>query len=88
MDSCIPLNLSTTLIWSIECIDGDSPGAENELIKTNPGLGTTETIHTTMYTEDLVVYDNRQRQEVKHVCEVCPDVRRTVLPDTFRIKPI
>ena len=36
----------------------------------------------------LVVNHDRQRQEVKHVGKVRPDMRRPVLPHTFRIEPV
>ena len=41
-----------------------------------------------MHTEYSVINDNRQREEVEHVREVGPYMRRTILPHAFRIKTI
>ncbi len=41
-----------------------------------------------MNTEDLVVDDDTQCQEIKHVGKVVPDIRIPVLPRALGVKPI
>lgn len=41
-----------------------------------------------MDAENLVVYNHRQRQEIEHIGEIRPYVRRPVLAYTFRVKTI
>lgn len=43
---------------------------------------------TPMYTKNLVVYDNRQRQEIEHICKIRPNMCGTILSDTFRVEAI
>jgi hypothetical protein len=45
-------------------------------------------VHTAVYAEDIVVNHDRQCQKVKHVREICPDMRRAILPYAFRVKAI
>lgn len=51
-------------------------------------LGSKIKVLTSMNAEYPIVDDNGQRQKVKHVREVRPDVRRAILPHTFCIEPI
>ena len=41
-----------------------------------------------MDTEDLVIDDHAQGQEVKHICEVMPYIGIAVFPGTFGIKAV
>ena len=41
-----------------------------------------------MDTEDLVVNDHGEREEVEHVCEVRPDMGRSILSHTLGVEPI
>lgn len=41
-----------------------------------------------MYAEDLVVDDDRQRQEVEHVCEIVPHVCVAVLSGTLGVEAV
>ena len=41
-----------------------------------------------MHAEDLIVYDDGERQKVEHVGEVMPDIGITILARAFSIKPI
>lgn len=41
-----------------------------------------------MNTEDLIVDNHTQSEEVKHVGEVMPDVRISIFPCAFRIESI
>jgi len=43
---------------------------------------------TPMNAEYSVIDHDGQRQEVKHVCEVCPNSGRAILPHTFRIEAV
>ncbi len=44
--------------------------------------------HTSVHTEYSIVDYDRECQEIKHVGEVCPDVRRAVFSYAFRIETI
>lgn len=41
-----------------------------------------------MYAEYLIVDDNTEREEVKHVGEVVPDISIAVLPRTLGVKAV
>lgn len=41
-----------------------------------------------MYTEDLIVDDNRQRQKVEHVGEIVPDIRIAVLSGALGVEAV
>lgn len=41
-----------------------------------------------MYAEDLIVDDNRQRQEVKHVGEIVPHIRIAVLSRALGVEAV
>ena len=41
-----------------------------------------------MYAEDLVIDDDAQREEIKHVGKVVPDVGIAVLARTFRVEAV
>ena len=43
---------------------------------------------TAVDTENVVVNDDREREEVEHVREVGPDVRGAVLADAFRVEAV
>ena len=43
---------------------------------------------TAVHADDAVVYDDGEGEEVEHVCEIRPDVRRVVLAQAFRVEPI
>jgi hypothetical protein len=44
--------------------------------------------HTSMHAEYLIIDDNTQRKEIKHIRKVVPHIGIAVLPRTFRIKSI
>lgn len=44
--------------------------------------------HTSVHAEYSVIDYDRECQEIKHVGEVCPDVRRTVFSYTLGIETI
>lgn len=75
------------LIWSIEWMEGDRPGWEDLLVGNHYHRLFQET-PTSMYTEDLVIDDGTQGEEVKHIREVVPDVRVSVLAGTLGIEAI
>lgn len=41
-----------------------------------------------MNAEYSVIDHDGQRQEVKHVCEICPNTGRAILPHAFRIEAV
>lgn len=41
-----------------------------------------------MNAEYPIIDDNRQRQEIEHIREVSPNVRRAVFPDAFCVEAI
>lgn len=43
---------------------------------------------TAVHTEDLVVDDHAQGQEIKHVGEVVPDISTPIFPCALRIKSV
>lgn len=43
---------------------------------------------TAMNTENLIVNDDRQSEEVEHVREICPDMGSSILPDALRVESI
>lgn len=45
-------------------------------------------VPTAVHAEDFVVDHDRERQEVEHVREVCPHVRRAVLPHALRVEAV
>ena len=67
-----------TLIWSIECIDGDRPANSKRLAGKIPVR--LEGQHTSVYAKDLVVDDHAQGKKVKHVREIVPDIRIPIFP--------
>lgn len=45
-------------------------------------------VHTAVYAEYFVVDDDRQREEIKHIGEVCPHAWGAVFSMTFRVETI
>ena len=43
---------------------------------------------TSVYADDAVIYDYAEGEEVEHVCEIGPDMRRPVLAYAFSIETI
>lgn len=43
---------------------------------------------TAVHADDAVVDDDAEGEEVEHVCEVGPDVRRVVFTQALRVKPV
>jgi hypothetical protein len=67
-------------------MDGERPGEEivsYEWANVAEGNG-----HTSMHTEYLVVDDHAQREEIKHICKIVPNIGIPVLPRTFGIESI
>ena len=51
------------------------------------GLGE-EGTHTSMDTKYIIINDDTQRQKIKHIRKIMPDIRISIFPITFRIEPI
>lgn len=75
------------LIWSMEWMDGERPVEWCQLVTVVPKAGGTDR-HTAMYAEDLVVDDHAQREIIKHIGEVVPDIGIAVFSRTLGVKSV
>ncbi len=41
-----------------------------------------------MYTKNFIVYNHRQSKEVKHVCEIVPDISVAVFAVAFGVETV
>ena len=71
----------------MECMDGDKPGNGRAVLAVLPEQ-LSKDVHTAMHAKYVVVNHDGERQEVKHVCEVRPHMRRAVFPHAFRVEAI
>jgi hypothetical protein len=92
------------LIWSMEWIEGERPGAqyvsmhlgqaeEAAFVYTEKSPATiwgktSKQPHTSMNAEDLVVDDNTQCKEIEHIRKVVPNIRVPIFPRAFRVKSV
>lgn len=67
-------------------MEGDKPSSGGAS-GVSPTGGSAD-VPTAVHAEDLVVDHDRQREEVEHVREVRPHMRRAVLAHAFRVEPV
>ena len=73
-------------------MEGESPG-ELELVSDVPFPPQKKGRYcgcwlTSVYTKDLVIYHDAERQKVKHVCKVMPDVGIAIFPGTLGVEAV
>jgi hypothetical protein len=82
-----PRNLSMTLIWSIEWMEGESPAGGG--VKEEAGAAAQISARlTSVYAEYSIVDHDGQRKEVEHVREIGPDVVRAVLAHALGVEAV